>query len=298
MQPGSFSDPALAYDIDDIIPVDRTSTPKATRPVVYPLTWDDDLDKIRRPEWLIDGVLPAEGLSVLHGQPGVGKTFVGLDWALSVAQGMKWQGRRVQKGEVVYVVAEGWRGVRDRVHAWKLHNGIFTEDRAGVAFLGKPIRMLDEDDAKLFSNAVLDSGLIPDLVVIDTLARNAVGIDENSAKDMGRVVFYADYLRENLDTAVLLVHHSRKNQEGRPVMRGSSALNGASDMVALVELADPEDPTRLVLSNDKMKDGSHFSKMDLQLLPVENSVVVAAGHAPRQAKQTDLLGDFPEGFDG
>jgi RecA-family ATPase len=134
-------------------------------------------------------------------------------------------------------------------------------------------------------------------VVIDTLARNAVGIDENSARDMGRVVSYADRLRERLGAAVLLVHHSRKNQEGRPVMRGSSALNGAADMVAQVD-KDGDDDARLVLVCDKMKDGPPFQRASLLLQPVENSVVIAdAPGKQKPVKQESLLGDddFPSG---
>jgi hypothetical protein len=289
----TFVDPADAFDIDDIMPKEK-GVIRPAKPIVYPLTWDDELHQVQKQEWLIDGVLPAEGLSVLHGHPGVGKTFVALDWALSIAQDRPWRWHHVQPGDVVYVSAEGWRGIRDRVAAWKVHNHVLSGERSGVAFLGRALRMLDEQDADLFAESIINAGIRPVLVVIDTLARNAVGIDENSARDMGRVVSYADRLRERLGAAVLLVHHSRKNQEGRPVMRGSSALNGAADMVAQVD-KDGDDDARLVLVCDKMKDGPPFQRASLLLQPVENSVVIAdAPGKQKPVKQVSLLDDFPE----
>lgn len=286
-----FADPAAKYTVDEIF---DKPPPEKSRSLVYPLTWDNELDRIDQVDWLVDGVLPAQGLSVIYGNPGVGKTFISLDWALSIAQGMTWHGKLVQPGEVVYIVAEGWRGIRDRVAAWKAANGVLTDERVGVAFVGRPLRMLDDHDAEMFAHIVRDSGVEPSLVVIDTLARNAVGLDENDAKGMGRVVSYADYLREELGTAVLLVHHARKNAEGRAVIRGSSALAGAADMIALVEREDPDDEAHLILRNDKMKDGPSYGKMPLTLVPYGNSVAVEPGRKHVVKQEALSLDDFPE----
>lgn len=285
-----FPDPAAKYDIDDLM---DKEPPARQRSLVYPLTWDDELDQVEKVSWLVDGILPANGLSVIYGNPGVGKTFISLDWSMAIAQGMHWHGRLVQPGEVVYVVAEGWRGIKDRVAAWKAANGALTTERTGVAFVGRPLRMLDDHDAEMFVNIVRDGGIEPALVVIDTLARNAVGVDENNAKDMGRVVSYADYVREELNTAVLLVHHARKNAEGRAVLRGSSALSGAADMIALVE-QEEDDTAHLVMKNDKMKDGPAFPKMNLTLVPYANSVAVEPGRKFVPKQETLNLEDFPE----
>lgn len=69
-------------------------------------------------------------------------------------------------------------------------------------------------------------GQSPVLIVIDTLGRNAPGSDENSQRDMSKVVAACDYLMERFDCAVLLLHHTRR---GDPEIRGSSVLTGAVD---------------------------------------------------------------------
>ncbi len=74
----------------------------------------------------------------------------------------------------------------------------------------------------------------PVLVIIDTLARSAVGVEENSAKEMGGFIGACDALRMALQTSVLVVHHTGKSGD----IRGSTALYGAADSVLSVKNND------------------------------------------------------------
>jgi hypothetical protein len=47
----------------------------------------DELDGLPDPRWLVDGILPERAIAVLYGQPGIGKSFLALDWAFSIAAG-------------------------------------------------------------------------------------------------------------------------------------------------------------------------------------------------------------------
>ncbi len=44
---------------------------------------------------------------MLYGPTGIGKTFLALDWAMSICSGQPWFGQEVRKGQVLYVLAEG-----------------------------------------------------------------------------------------------------------------------------------------------------------------------------------------------
>jgi hypothetical protein len=83
----------------------------------------------------------------------------------------------------------------------------------------------------------------PDLVIIDPLAKFMVG-DENSTRDMGRLVAALDTLVEAYGIAIILVHHTGKPREtersGGERLRGSSALFGAVDSVLLLDRVDAE----------------------------------------------------------
>src|SRR5262245_4530702 len=72
--------------------------------------------------WLVDQLLPAEGLSVLFGRWKSFKSFVLLDLAMAIARGEPWAGRKVRQGATVYVAAEGAAGMRKRIAAYQARN--------------------------------------------------------------------------------------------------------------------------------------------------------------------------------
>ncbi|WP_309671063.1 AAA family ATPase [Gemmatimonas sp.] len=69
-------------------------------------------------EYHVHQVLPVCSLITLWAPSGIGKTFVMLDLALHVAAGKPWHGLAVQQAPVLYVVGEGFAGMRSRVAAW------------------------------------------------------------------------------------------------------------------------------------------------------------------------------------
>jgi RecA-family ATPase len=102
------------------MPRERDSSAKEPR---FKLLSLDEIERLPPLEWLIEGLMPAGGLAVLYGAPKLGKSFLALDWALSVAAGRRWLGRNVRQGDVVYVYAEGVSGLKARVAAWAAEHG-------------------------------------------------------------------------------------------------------------------------------------------------------------------------------
>ncbi len=76
------------------------ATAKQARPR-FTLYSVKDLEDLPDPAWLLEGLLPEGGLAELYGKPGVGKSFLSLDWGLSVAADMPWLGRPLSQAEVV-----------------------------------------------------------------------------------------------------------------------------------------------------------------------------------------------------
>lgn len=258
---------AEGHDVDELVPlVDEPQAPDAGAPdedgtlqarleALRALIVDTDgLDNIPDPEPVIDEVVYLDSLAWLHGKPGSGKSFVALDWAGCVATGHPWQGHGVARpGAVVYLVAEGARGVRQRVRAWESYNG--TPMR-GVQFLPTAVQLLDPIDREAFAQLVADYR--PVLVVIDTQARVTVGADENSAQDMGRLIAAADLIRERTGACVLLVHHEARQGE---TLRGSTALEGAAHTLIRVT----KDGPHIRIDCTKQKDAAPFAPMRLRL---------------------------------
>lgn len=231
------------------------------------------------PEFVIDGLVPLDALTLLYGPSGGCKTFVAVDWALHVATGSWWHGRPVAGGKVLYVVAESPAGVGPRVDAWMTHHGIHDIDaHHGVAWLPMAPNLFDLATAGTFRDLV--AHLAPRLVVVDTLARCAVGADENSAKDMGRLVEQLDQVRRSSGAAVVVVHHSGKTLEHGA--RGSSALRAAVDAEIEVTATDG----RVSTKTTKQKNAPEAPPVALTLTPVGQSCVLL----PARGDTLDTLG--------
>lgn len=178
-------------------------------------------------DYQIKGLLNRGAMSVIYGQSGSSKTFCALELGIAVASGQPWRGQRTRKGRVVYVAAEGARGIKNRISA--LRDRVALGDLETVEFYLLPsVVRLDRagPDIDLFVQTVQRTiASTVDLVIIDTLSRSIAGKDENSAADMTTAVEAADMIRDALDCGVLIVHHSGKNEALGA--RGHSSLRAA-----------------------------------------------------------------------
>ena len=212
-----------------------------------------DIRPPTRSDYLIKGVLEQQTLAVLYGQSGSTKSFQAQDWCLHIAAGREWRGKRVQQGAVLYVAAEGAGGMRKRLYASVQEHG-FGEG-TNFHLISRNIGLgMDSQDITDFVQSVVNEfgGENISLVVIDTLARAMVGMDENQTKDMmDAVESVTRGIMEKLGCAALLIHHSGKNEAAGA--RGSSSLKGALDTELELRLdADSGIATMRVL---KQKDG-------------------------------------------
>ncbi|PXY32966.1 hypothetical protein BAY59_07540 [Prauserella coralliicola] len=209
-------------------------------------------------EWLF-----RDTLAWLHGKPGNAKTFVAVDLACCVATGTPWHGHEVTRGSVLYVIAEGARGLSRRVDAWSTtHEGLIPE---GVTFLPAAAQLINEGDVTAFARLLNERR--PVLVVIDTQARASVGADENSAKDMGLLVANLERLRQACGACVLVVHHEPRVGEN---LRGHTALEGAADTLIRVT----KDGALVEVANPKQKDAEEAPTFKLALRPVADSATL------------------------
>jgi len=232
-----------------------------------------DLLELPPTTWLVEGVLPENGFIGLWGPPGAGKSFVAIDIALSIAAGIPWQGHALTPGPVLYISAEGGRGIGKRVQAWLQAHDIEAAEADALWLLSRINASDDSDDMQELVELVGDfeaeqnpgesEPWRPVLIVVDTLARCFVG-NENEQEDMGSFVRAIDRLRETFKCAVLIIHHARLDGDRE---RGNTAFRGAADTMIRVE----KDADYITLTCDKQRDAEDFPSLTMQLTSVEHT---------------------------
>lgn len=213
----------------------------------------DELNEWPPVRWLIDGYIAVGELSVLYGAGGTYKSFLALEWAARIANA---------GSPVVYIVAEGASGMRVRVHAWLKHHGV--ADLSSLYLMPANLSIHTQDQVSVWVEAMRSQldGINPALVVVDTLARNFVGGSENNPQDMGMFVDGLERIRMELETAVLVIHHTTKDGKSE---RGTESLRNAS--FAMLRMSRTNSRS-VALDCDRMKEAEPPDRLALHSLIV------------------------------
>ena len=171
-----------------------------------------------------------------------------------------------RKGAVLYVAAESGERLRNRVIA--IRDG-FPIKRIPVRVITSKINLYaDTVDLERIIDAVKAAeqhfGMPVIAIIIDTLARAAPGMNENTSEDMGLAIGRLDRLREETGAAVVLVHHSGKDQTKGA--RGWSGLHAAVDHE--IEITRDGD-IRYANLGSKQRDGPDGNMVTFSLRVVE-----------------------------
>lgn len=225
------------------------------------ITWAADLQPSINRDYLVKGWLDRGCTSILYGQSNTGKTFLAVDLAHAVSKGLIWGGRRVRKGRVLYIAAEGGGGFANRVSAL---------DSPEFFVLTSPLVLTGRDSQgqsliEVMKHLATVGGNPFDFVIVDTMARVMGGADENAAPDIADLMRNVTALQHATGAHVLIVHHSGKDTAKGA--RGHSSLRAAIDTE--IELTR-DDETGLISAHlTKQRDGPTGYRFDYVLRQVE-----------------------------
>jgi KaiC/GvpD/RAD55 family RecA-like ATPase len=240
----------------------------------------DELVDIVYPRYLLRPLIETGSVGMVFGPSGIGKSFVTIDLAMSIAGGLPWGTLHASQMPVFYIAAEGGDAFGRRVRAWYL-DAIATrvdtdEERRALRaalesnffVIPQVVQLAERGHRESLIQDIRE--LCPDrqigMVIVDTVARNALGIEENNNTEMGQFVDACYELRTGLglpvdeeddskdrrEPVVLLVHHTgtvARDADGNMRARGASALRSGVDFSFAL---DGGPPLRLVA--DKLKD--------------------------------------------
>jgi hypothetical protein len=191
--------------------------------------------------WRVKKLWPRVGVCFLGGPTMTGKSFWMLSASASICLGLPVLGRKSIPAGVVYVGAEDAGGLRLRIEAMRKEIGPLPEDR--FKFIGAAPDLTQPEDVEDLKAALLEAkrlmasrGVPLGLVVIDTMSAATPGADENTAKDMGPVLKALQDTARELETLIILVAHTGKDETRG--LRGWSGLLANADGLIMLEDAE------------------------------------------------------------
>lgn len=218
---------------------------------------------ICEPKWLIDGVIPDNGVGILAAREKTGKTFIAIDAALHVATGRAWNGRSVQQGAVLYMAAEYGEGVRRRVATWCHHNE--CEVPEGFHLLPRNYDILNDEKAKTLIHYCRENDIR--FIIVDTLTRALAGRDGNSSEVATAFTNRASELADASGAVLLAIGHMAKGKSTEQSILGSVVFQANADFVMYLNKNEGSDTVSLVegVAREEGCGPLHFKPLAVQM---------------------------------
>jgi hypothetical protein len=204
-------------------------------------------------QWLSPGRLAAGKITILDGDPGLGKSTLLCEWAARITRGQALPGGEPgPPRDVIILSAEDdlYDTIRPRI------------DAAG----GDPTRvvsLLAVPDGSPFGRPFLIPGhvLLLEALVVRTNAALVIldplvaylqpGHSANSDQGMRRAFSALKKLAERTGVAIVVVRHLNKSTSANPLYRGGGSIGIIGARCGLLLAQDPEHPRRRILAATK-----------------------------------------------
>lgn len=222
---------ATSSDLNSIVSEDSLFGPIDEKPEAHHKLWDAaQLDKwgCQSIRWLVEDLIPSSSIVFIAGPPKDYKSFLSLYICLLMSQpksGEKFLDRFACKSaKILYQSIEDSAGrIKERIHEIIETHKMSFPDSGHLQFLiRKPLQLINKDHMVELKQ-LIKAGRF-DVVVFDTLSRSMVGLDDNSAKDIGEITSVLENIRDETGVTIICIDHTRKPQ-GLNRGRNSQAPN-------------------------------------------------------------------------
>ena len=223
--------------------------------VIRPLT-DYEAQEI---DWLWYPYIPKGGITLLDGDPGVGKTYLALALVAHLSAGIPLPGEVVVEGmrkpelRVIYMTAEDDPGLtlRPRLELMGATlDNILVCEGIRIDDIVDPLDLSTPDGVGVL--ATLCEQYQPELIILDPLVAFLGRSDINKANEVRPVMTALNMLARKHNIAAVLIRHLTKGARDRIIYRGMGTIDLiAAARSALLVANDPENPAVRVMFHQK-----------------------------------------------
>ena len=243
------------------------------------------------PAWIIDGLVPTQGITIISGAPKSFKSWISLEFALRIAQGQKVFGQyECTKNNVLIVDEENhMRFIQDRLKQ------LGAPEDMPISFVSQK-NFCITDDRHIEAIEKICNEREVDVVILDSLVRMH-SEEENSAKEVAGIFAQIKKLCQKGKTVIVL-HHERKegayNSSTSARMRGSSDISAAIDSHIAVKKY-PDNKTKILVDHAQCRCAPEQEPFDIVLAEKDDGLEFQyVGQS--EAKKRDTLHDKLEEF--
>lgn len=244
--------------------------------------------------WLWENRIPRGKVTILSGDPGVGKSWMYCDLAATVSRGGTFpDGAKVDRGSVIILSAED--GIADTIRVR------LDLQRARVRQIFH-FELQDEDGAPAYFHLEDDLGVVermchqlPDLslLILDPITAFLGSIDQNAVGDVRRVFAKLKPITENHNLAVVgISHFSKRDGRSAALMTIGSGAFVAAARYNWVLMRAPEVSDRRLFLWGKGNLGPEQTGLSFRItddgLVWGEAVAVSADDMVRRSKVTEL----------
>ena len=231
--------------------------------------------------WLWENRIPQGKITLLEGDPGMGKSLLAIDIAAHVSTGRPMPGDSTGKiGSVILIAPEDGAadtikprvaaagGDLSRIHLLNTVESLDVNDVKKLKLYQKPFslakNLFDLEQTIIQTKAIL--------VVLDPLTA-VLGHNIDSSRDQGiREIFTPlALLAESTNCAFLIVRHLKKGSSDNLLYRGAGAIGIiAAARTCLTIFYDPADEKKRVLAVTKSNLAEPPKNLSYQVVPIES----------------------------
>lgn len=236
-------------------------------------------------EWVIEGLLEANGYLLTVGPSGVGKTQWSLRWAMNLARGLNYLGYEAVKPQKILFISAEMNHAGIKYFMEIMSRGLSVEDLAileenvVVAPIGEPLHLDTPDGQRVLTDLVKFHN--PDGLIFDSVGSATSG-DISQEGPTKALMGFNDHLRVTYDIWTWYIHHQRKAQgdNKKPnklddVYGNQFLYNRATTVVLLWPAKDKIEITYLKIRLAEMTDPYHIQRLpDLDFIRLQEVKLV------------------------